>query len=130
MKTSLRMKTALMLTPLLALGAANFAAAQERAPAPAAPQAQQPAQVSEEELDTFATIYVDLLATATKFQEEMQNAASEEEAATIQDRMREESTEKVARHGWTPDKFNAVAEAINADPALAERTATLIEQKS
>jgi hypothetical protein len=126
------MKTVFVLAPLMAFGMAGLAAAQQ-APEPTPPAAQtapRASSVSEEDLDTFATIYVDLLETAAKFQEEMQNAASEEEAEDIQNRMRDESTEKVARHGWTPDKFNAVAEAINADPALAERTASLIEQKS
>jgi hypothetical protein len=125
------MKTSLALMTMMALAGANYAAAQAPESSPPTRQAPQAAQqVTDEELDTFATIYVELLETAAKFQEEMQNATTEEEAESIQNKMREESIEKVERHGWTPDKFNAVAEAINADPVLAERTANLIEQKS
>jgi hypothetical protein len=109
-----------------ALAAAPVSLAQQapgaRAPATAA-------AVSDADLETFASIYVDLLETAAKFEAQMQAAQSEEQALAVRERVQAESLEKVARRGWTPDKFNSVSEAINSDPALADRAVKLIEQR-
>jgi hypothetical protein len=86
--------------------------------------------VSEAELETFATIYVDLLGTAAKFEEEMKAAQTEEQALEIKGRIETESIAKVAQRGWTPEKFNRISAAINSDPALADRAVQLIEEKS
>jgi hypothetical protein len=103
-------------------------------PAPERPPAQNRSPealvVSDAELETFATIYVDLLATVAKYKGEIQSAKTEEEAAKIQGRMEDESIEKVEKRGWTPEKFNDVTAAINMDPDLADKAVKLIEQKS
>jgi predicted nucleic acid-binding Zn-ribbon protein len=99
-----------------------------------APETQQPiaapAAVSEADLDTFAAIYVDLLATIDKFEPQIERAQSEEQAQEARLKMQEESLAKVAQRGWTPEKFNDVTNAINADQRLSERAARLIEDKS
>jgi hypothetical protein len=95
----------------------------ERAPSTAA------AAVSDAELETFATIYVDLLETAEKFEAEMKSAQTEEQALEIRGRIETESVAKVAQRGWTPAKFNSVSEAINGSPALTEKVVKLIEQR-
>lgn len=87
------------------------------------------AAVSDADLETFATIYVDLLDTATKAETELQSAKSEEEAQQIRTRVQSESVEKVAKRGWTPEKFNTVGDAINSDPVLTEKAVKLIEAK-
>jgi hypothetical protein len=95
----------------------------ERAPSTAA------VAVSDAELETFATIYVDLLETAEKFEAEMKSAQTEEQALEIRGRIETESVAKVAQRGWTPAKFNSVSEAINGNPALTEKVVKLIEQR-
>src|SRR5687768_16302270 len=99
-----------------ALAVAHVSFAQQ-APEDRSGQAQTPAPltVSDAELETFATIYIDLLDTVEKFEGEMQLAKSEQEARELQTRMQEESVAKVARHGWSPEKFNGVTAAINND---------------
>lgn len=87
------------------------------------------AAVSDADIETFAAIYVDLLDTASKAETELQSAKSEEEAQKIRTRVQSESVEKVAKRGWTPEKFNSVGDAINADPALTEKAVKLIEAK-
>jgi hypothetical protein len=109
---------------------ALFAQQQPSPHAPAQPEAQQPIAVSDAELDTFATIYVDLLQTVAKFKQEMQSAHSDQEAQGVRGRMQEESVAKLAKRGWTPEKFQSMTEAVNRDPALGEKVAKLIEQKS
>ena len=105
-------------------------------PAPENPSAQPRAPasetiaVSDAELDTFATIYVDLLGTMAKYKGELQSAKTDEETRAIEARMQEESIAKVAQRGWSPEKFDGVTEAINKDPRLAEKAVKLIEEKS
>jgi hypothetical protein len=114
----------------LAMAQASFAQrAPEESSGRAAPSTEA-AAVSDAELDTFATIYVDLLATAAKFEAEMSSAQTEEQAQAVKARVQTESVAKVAQHGWTPEKFNAVSEAINRTPGLADKAVKLIEEKS
>jgi len=85
--------------------------------------------VSDAELETFATIYVDLLETAEKFEAEMKAAQTEDQALDVRQRIETESVAKVEQRGWTPTKFNSVSEAINGSPALTEKVVKLIETK-
>lgn len=100
------------------------------APPPAAAEPQQSIEVSDQDIETFATIYVDLQETASKFEQEMAEVQSEQEAQEVQTKMQEESIEKLDKHGWTPDQFNRVAQAVNQNPELIEKTLQLIEDKS
>jgi hypothetical protein len=127
-----RMRTSTMtmwVISALAMAQASFA---QRAPEESSGRAPstETAAVSDAELDTFATIYVDLLATAAKFEAEMSSAQTEEQAQAVKARVQTESVAKVAQHGWTPEKFNAVSEAINRTPGLADKAVKLIEEKS
>jgi hypothetical protein len=113
----------------LAVGNASIQAQSLEAPEAQAPLAGQSA-VSDAELDTFASIYVDLLETIEKFEPQMETAQSEQQAQEVRVKMQEESLAKVARRGWTPEKFNDVTNAINSDPRLSERAAQLIDDKT
>ena len=51
---------------------------------------------------------------------------NESEAQELQSKMQKESVDKVTKRGWTPEHYVTVAQAINADPQLAEKTLALI----
>jgi hypothetical protein len=85
--------------------------------------------VSDSELETFASIYVDLMDTAAKFDAEIKAAQTEEQALAVRSKVQTESIAKVEKRGWTPEKFNSVSEAIDNDPALTQKAAALIEQR-
>jgi hypothetical protein len=124
------MKTlAVVVSALLSVASANVHA--QRAPGSPSTQGQAGAAstISDAELDTFVTIYVDLLKTVAKYEPQMQSAQSEQQAQDIRVKMQQESIEKVASRGWTPEKFNSVAQAINGDQQLSDRAAKLIEEK-
>lgn len=110
-------------TIVLTFGTAAWA----QQPAPGAADA--PIAVSDADLETFADIYVDLQDTVSRYEAELLRAESEDQARDLQSRMQQESVAKVAEHGWTPDRYVSVAQAINADPALAEKTRTLISRR-
>jgi Domain of unknown function (DUF4168) len=109
---------------------ASGAMAQQPAPrgAPQAGQTQE-IQLSDADLEKFADIYVDLLDTEAKFEEELAGAQTEDQARAVQTRMQQESVAKLARHGWTPERYVLVGETINSDAKLAEKTLAMIEER-
>jgi hypothetical protein len=86
-------------------------------------------QVSDSDLETFADIYVDLLDTEAKFEEELAGVETEEQALELQTRMQQESVAKLARRGWSAERYVLVGEAIKSDPQLTERTIAMIEKR-
>ena len=122
-----------------ALGLAGNALAQQPpAPPPpsppppqvAPPPAQGAAEVSEDEIDTFTTIYVELQETANEYESQMASAESTEDAQALQEQMRNESVEAIESHGWTIDQYNNVAQTVQSDQALLEQALELIAEKS
>ena len=109
---------------------ASGSMAQQPAPR-GAPESGQPQQVevSDADLERFADIYVDLLDTQAKFEQEIAGAQTEEQALEVQERMQKEGLGKLARHGWTAERYVLVAEAIRADAKLTEKTVALIEAR-
>lgn len=133
--------------PLIAAAAllsAPWATAQQQQPAqpPAQPpqQAQPPApgqpgqgqaaeQITDEELETFADIYIELEETLGRYEQELASAESDQEAQEVQTRMQEESFETISDHGWTPSDYNRVVQAVNSDPNLLQKAVALIEDR-
>jgi hypothetical protein len=124
MKTS-----AVAISLVFALATAQVSLAQRSPEAPGAGTSPTAIAVSDADLETFATIYVDLLDTAATFQAELDAAQTEEQAREIRGRAQTESIAKVAQRGWSPEKFNSVSEAINGDPELTDKAVKLIEAK-
>src|SRR5262245_37773340 len=127
MRTSI-VTIGLALAAALAAPQVSFAQQLPGAPGELAPPAQA-TTVSDAEIETFAAIYVDLIDTAAKFQAEIESAQTEQQALDIRERAQAESVAKVAKRGWTPEKFNSVGDAIDNDPALTEKAQKLIEAR-
>jgi hypothetical protein len=111
---------------IAALVVGSSAVAQDSAAPPA--QSPQSAQISDDELQTFAEIYTDLQQSKSKHEAALATAQSEEEAGKIQEDFQKESGATLSKHGWTVDKFNSFVRRINADPELAERASALIHE--
>jgi len=109
---------------------ASGSIAQQPAPrgAPQAGQTQE-VNVSDADLEKFADIYVDLLDTQAKFEAEIAGVQTEEQALEVQGRMQQESLGKLARHGWTAERYVLVSETIKADANLTEKAIALIEER-
>ena len=101
---------------------------QQQPPAPTAPAPQ--TAVSDEDLETFADIFVSLQEASARYEADMAEAETQQDAENAQSRMQQEAIEKIDEHGWTIEKYSAVAQAVNSDPALAEKTIGLIEDRS
>lgn len=108
--------------------------AQEPASPPSDFPAQPPAetggeQITDEELETFVDIYIELEDTLQRFEEELATVETDEEAQTLQVRMQEESFEKISDHGWSPSQYNRVVQAVNSNPELLQKAVALIEDR-
>jgi hypothetical protein len=123
-----RLSIALLASVTLALSSSVLAQEPGARGAPPVGQGQN-LQLSDADLEKFAAIYVDLSETAAKFEAQLAEAKSEDDALKVQSRMQEESVAKVERHGWTPERYVSVGDAINANPELAEKTLALIEDR-
>ena len=108
----------------LAAALALVGSAQAQPPAQPAPDA---VEVSAADLEKFADVFVALQQHAKRYEADMLRVKTEDEARDVQARMQQESVAAVAKYGWTPEEYVAVAQAINADPALAEKTQRLID---
>jgi len=117
------------------LAAASFllaSGAMAQQPAPrGAPQtgAVQEVHLTDADIEKFADIYVDLLDTQDKFEQELASVQTEDQARDLQTRMQLESVAKLERHGWTAERYVLVGEAIKANPQLTEKAVALIEKK-
>ncbi|MFS8606490.1 MAG: DUF4168 domain-containing protein [Gammaproteobacteria bacterium] len=111
----------------------SFAQAQQPSPPPAepAPRAEpglaQP--ITDDELETFADIYVELEKALSTFEEELAAAENEQQAQEAQARMQQKSFDTIAEHGWTPTQYNRVVQAVNNDPNLLQKAVALIEDR-
>jgi hypothetical protein len=122
--------SALAISAAFALAAAPMSFAQQ---SPEPPSARAPATetvtVSDADLETFATIYADLLDTVDRFEAELNLAQTEEQAREIEGRAQTESLAKITQRGWTPERFSSVSDAIKRDPELTDRAVKLIDEK-
>lgn len=100
-------------------------------PPSATPQQQEPAvEVDESDLQTFATIYVDMQQARAGLQQDMAAAGSQEEAQQIQQDMESQLVSIIEENGWTLEEYNQVTDAINQDAELREQAIQLINEQS
>ena len=99
-------------------------------PATDEPVRSEPARPSDADLKTFAEIYAQLQQADERFEQDMASARTEEQARAVTSARERASVAALSSHGWTRRKFDEVAAAINADPALVERAIELFEQDS
>lgn len=117
--------------PVAMLGTATASPEAPPTQPPAAPQQQAPqTDVSDDEMNTFAKIYVDIQEVRQGFGEQMANAEGREEAQAIQAELQEKTINVIEDHGWSLDKYNTVAAAITADPETKQEAIEMIREIS
>jgi hypothetical protein len=123
-------RSSIALIAVASLLLASASMAQQPAPRGAPPAGDaQDVQLSDADLEKFADIYVDLMDTQATFEQELEKVQTEDEARELQTRMQRESVAKLARHGWTAERYVLMGEAIKSDPELTERAVALIEER-
>lgn len=108
---------ALAVTPALAQEATTTAPAQDAPAAEATTQAQTSATVSDAEVDQFATAVV----AVDKINKD---------TAVPADQKQTQMASAVTASGLTPERFNSIATAMNADSALQAKVGAAIQAKA
>jgi hypothetical protein len=129
------------IAPAIACATLMFAAAGvSPALAQAEPQAGPPAlgpeplpmqpgaeEVSETELDQFAAAVVEVDTVLEEYIPRLQEVQGQPEEAPLQQEAQAELSEAIEGQGLTVTRYNEIAEAAEADPALAERLTEKIQ---
>lgn len=120
------MKTLLNVTLFaLALSFGAVAVAQDYEPAP--PAMNEPAPVSDKELEKFVDAQGEIDTIREDFSARLNEAQDSETAQNLQSEANVEMTQAVVDAGLDVDAFNRIAVAIQENPELQARVAAMIE---
>lgn len=119
----------------LALGAAYAAPAAMAQQQPPPQQQGMPAQqqpeiepVTDEEIWNFVRAVGDVGAIVEEVRPQLEAANDQEQAQLIQQAAQEQMLEAVENQGLTPQRYNEINMAAQADPALGERISEIAEE--
>jgi hypothetical protein len=119
---------AVVMASALALGGAPLALAQDyqaQAQQPATP----PSEFSQNQLKSFAVAAIQVQEIRSKWQVRMQQEdRNTKEAKELQEQANSEIVQAVGDAGLTVETYNAIAAAARANPELANRIASLMQQ--
>jgi len=87
------------------------------------------ATVTDEDIETFAKIYVGIEREAQRYEQAISHAESAEEAQEIQARLQADTLAVLEKHGWSQQKYARITRALNADPKLAAEALRRIEEE-
>lgn len=110
-----------MMTAPVAVSAQGAQGYQQQTP-PAAGQGQETAapDFSGNDLESYATAFLEVRDISQKYQGEMQSAESPEDQQAIQQKAVEEMSEAVRETGLSVEKYNQITEASRTDPELQQ----------
>jgi hypothetical protein len=91
--------------------------APEQAPQQVVPEAAPPAAFSEDQLDAFAAAVRDVTLLQQEYGARIETA-SPDEAAGLRDEAVEAMVDAVEEQGLTPEEYNQILQAAQADPTL------------
>ncbi len=103
-------------------------AATERATTPPAGSAQTPdsTTVSDDQLQRFVASAQQIAALTDKYSAQYQSAADDAAKRRIVDEANQRMTEAVQANGLTVQEFNRIGDAVENDPALAQRARQML----
>jgi hypothetical protein len=87
-------------------------------------------EVTDDDLQTFATIYMGMEQARTELSQEMAAAESTEAAEEIRGSANERMVAVIEEQGWTLERYNAVAAEVNEDPDKRSRVLDIIQGNS
>jgi hypothetical protein len=116
-----------ILAVALTLGLAVSMQAQDNKPPPQQPPSQQ-LELSQSQLESFASAVLQVREIRSKWQSRMQGAENAEKAQEFQAQAAVEMVSAVEEKGLTVETYNAIATAARDNPELAVRIAKLMEQ--
>lgn len=84
--------------------------------------------VSENDVESFARAYLQVMAIQQDFGPKLQNASSQEEAKSLQTEAQEAMASAIETEGMTTDEFEALGQSLNTDEELRQRVETKLQE--
>ena len=113
-----RMLRNMALAAILGFGATGAAVAQQQ---PAQQQAPQAKDFDKAELESFVEAQAEVSDISQDYQQKMQNADNPEAQASMRQEANQEMVQAVNDAGLDPSTYNAIAQAAQSDPQLAQK---------
>ncbi|MDT0633994.1 DUF4168 domain-containing protein [Spectribacter hydrogenoxidans] len=113
-----RMVRNMALAAILGFGATGAAVAQQQ---PAQQQAPQAKDFDKAELESFVEAQAEVSDISQDYQQKMQNADNPEAQASMRQEANQEMVQAVNDAGLDPSTYNAIAQAAQSDPQLAQK---------
>lgn len=115
---------------------ATYAFAQTEAPAPAPEEGMQMQQepapgghdFSDEELQSFAMAAMEVQTITEQYLPQLQETDDPEQQQQLRAEANEQITQAIESHGVSPEQYNAVAQQVQQDPALAQEISQYMQQ--
>lgn len=121
-------KTVPMLLIVLALGlpAGAFSGEPETADGPAPGEIP---EVSEAEIEAFVDAYVALNEVREEYNRQLTEAEDQDTARELQLEANEAMVDAIEETGMSPEEYQQVATAVNADPEVRDRVSQLLDER-
>lgn len=84
---------------------------------------------TDEDLQTFVTVYTGMEEVRAALARELDAAATQEQAQAIRDGATARMEAVIVDQGWTIERYNEVAAAINTDEDLRARVLDLLQER-
>lgn len=91
-------------------------------------QTQEPIEVADDELESFAEAHIEVQDVRAELQASLQQSENAEEAQSAQQEANAEMVEIIQDHDMTTERFSQIVNGINADPELQERFDEVVEE--
>lgn len=118
MTSNHRMARNVALAAALGLGVSGIAVAQQE---PAQQQAPQAKDFDKAELESFVEAQAEVSTISQDYRKKMQNADDPEAQASMRQEANQEMVQAVNEAGLDPSTYNAIAQAAQSDPQLAQK---------
>lgn len=86
-------------------------------------------QIPQEELDRYATAYLQIAQVRQQMQQDMQNASSQEERQSVRESANQEMSSILEEHGISVQRYREITNILNSDQQQRQEFTSLVQQK-
>lgn len=86
-------------------------------------------QIPQEELDRYATAYLEIAQIRQQMQQDMQNAGSQEERQSIRQESNQEMSSVLEDHGMSVERYRQITNILNSDQEQRQAFTALVQEK-
>lgn len=93
-------------------------------------QPQMPAELSQEQIETFADAALEVQRVQREFDSQVQSAENPEQIEQLQQQAQDQARQAIEQKGLSVDEYTAILQAANEDPQLYAMIVETMQQRS